>query len=133
MTEKIILFNGNILTLDSADHKAEALSVVNGKIERVGTNLEIRRFYGEGWKSIDLQGKTVLPGFIDSHVHFMSTSITAIGIDLSEARCIDEILEKVDERARETPPGEWIMGYFITHLPDRGMPTRIDLARVSTR
>jgi predicted amidohydrolase YtcJ len=133
MTEKIILINGNILTMDSANHKEEALSVVNGKIERVGTNLEIRRFYGEGRKSVDLQGKTVLPGFIDSHVHFTSTSITAIGIDLSEARCIDEVLEKVDERAGETPPGEWIMGYFITHLPDRGMPTRFDLDQVSTR
>ena len=82
---------------------------------------------------MDLQGKTVLPGFIDSHVHLMATATTAIGIDLAEARSLDEIVVKVEERVRQTPPGEWIYGYFITHLPDRSMPTRLDLDRISTR
>ena len=132
MTDKLVFRNGNILTMDSEGRRAEALAVLNGKIIRVGTDLEIRRLYGEGWESIDLQGKTVLPGFIDSHVHFMGTALTAIGIDLSEARSVEEILAKVDERVRQTPPGEWIFGYFITHLPDRAMPTRFDLDRIST-
>jgi len=133
MTDKTIFFNGNIFTMDSEGSRAEALAVAGGKITRVGTNSEIRPSYGEGGKSVDLQGKTVLPGLIDSHVHFMGTALTAIGIDLGEARSIDEILAKVEERAGQTPPGDWIFGYFITHLPDRAMPTRLDIDRVSMK
>jgi predicted amidohydrolase YtcJ len=129
----MLLYNGDVLTLDSKNHQAEAIAIADGRIDRVGTNLEIRRLLREGWKSIDLQGKTVLPGLIDSHVHFMGTALTAIGIDLGEARSIDEILAKVEERAGQTPPGDWIFGYFITHLPDRAMPTRFDIDRVSIK
>jgi predicted amidohydrolase YtcJ len=133
MTGKLILWNGNILTMDSNDRRLEALAVSAGKIVGVGTNEEIRKSYGNDWESVDLQGKTVLPGFIDSHVHLMATAITAIGIDLGEARSLDEVLVKVEEKVRQTPPGEWIFGYFITHLSDRGMPTRFDLDRISAR
>jgi len=132
MSDPIIFWNGNIFTMNSYGHKAEALVVADGKILKVGTNKEIRRLFGDQWKSVDLQGKTVLPGFIDSHVHFMATAITAVGVDLSEAKSIEEILAKVEERVRATPRGEWVFGYFITHLSDRGMPTRFDLDRVST-
>jgi predicted amidohydrolase YtcJ len=133
MTDKIVLWNANLLTMDSENRRAEALAISNGKIVATGPNEAIRRLYGEEWKFTDLQGRTVLPGFIDSHVHFMATAITAIGINLAEVRSIDEILVKVKEKAKETPPGEWIFGYFITHLPDRGMPTRVDLDRISAR
>jgi len=132
MTDRMIIYNGNILTLDAGERKVEALAVEGGKIAELGTTSEIRRRYGDGAESIDLHGKTVLPGFIDTHVHFLWTAITATGIDLAEVRSIDEILAKVDERARQTPSGDWIFGYFITHLPDHGMPTRFDLDRIST-
>jgi predicted amidohydrolase YtcJ len=131
MTEKLVLWNGSILTMDKDGRKAEALALADGRIAEVGTNVEIQKLYGPGWESIDLQGKTVLPGFIDSHVHLMATAITAIGIDLGEVRSLDEVFMKVEERVRQTPPGEWIFGYFITHLSDRGMPTRFDLDRIS--
>ena len=132
MADRIAFWNGNVITMDGESRRAEALAVLNGKISGVGRDLEIRKQCGRGWKSIDLQGKTVLPGFIDSHVHFLATAFTAIGIDLAETRSIEEILSKVEERAKQTPPGDWILGYFITHLSDRGMPTRFDLDRVST-
>jgi predicted amidohydrolase YtcJ len=128
-----ILRNGNILTMGSDKRRAEALLISGGKIAGIGSHQEIDRSFGNGWKSVDLQGKTVLPGFIDSHVHFVATAITAIGINLAEARTIDEVLAKVEETVRRTPPGEWIFGYFITHLPDRHMPTRFDLDRISSR
>jgi len=128
----MILFNGNILTLDSKNSRAEALAIANGRIAQVGRNEEILKAAAHGWESIDLQGKTVLPGFIDSHVHFLATALTATGIDLSETRSIKEILEKLAEKATKTPPGEWILGFFITHLSDRGMPTRYDLDRITT-
>jgi hypothetical protein len=131
MSDPTIFWNCNILTLNPLHPRAEALFIANGMIAMVGTNQEIRNLLGENSKSVDLKGKTVLPGFIDSHVHLMATAITGIGIDLSEARSIDEILARVDERIRQTSRGEWILGYFITHLSDRNMPTRFDLDRVS--
>jgi hypothetical protein len=133
MTEKIVFWNGNLLTMNSKNRRAEALAISKGKIVAVGPNEDLRRLYGEEWRFIDLQGRTVLPGFIDSHVHFMATAITATGINLAETRSVGEILVKVEEKAKETPPGEWIFGYFITHLSDRGMPTRVDLDQISKR
>jgi hypothetical protein len=132
MSDPIFFRNGNILTLNPCHPKAEALAVGDGKIITVGRNEEIQELFGDRGKSVDLRGKTVLPGFIDSHVHFMATAITGVGIDLSETRSVDEILAKVGEKARQTPRGEWVFGYFITHLSDRGMPGRFDLDRVST-
>ena len=131
-SDRIILSNGNILTLDAKNSRAEALAIANGRITHVGASVEIRSKTGQGWESIDLRGKTVLPGFIDSHVHFLATALAAAGIDLSETRSVPEILKKVDERARRTPPGDWILGFLITHLSDRGMPTRYDLDRITT-
>jgi predicted amidohydrolase YtcJ len=132
MNHNLILWNGKIHTLDPAGTRAEALAVKDGKILRVGKNQEIEGLPGEGWERIDLQGKTVLPGFIDSHVHLTATASTAIGINLADVRSVGEVLAKVDARVKTTPPGEWIHGYFITHLSDRAMPTRYDLDRVSS-
>jgi len=131
-SDRIVLFNGNILTLDSQESRAEALAIGEGRILKVGKNQETESLSAEGWQSIDLQGKTVLPGFIDSHVHLLATALTATGLNLSETRSIREILEKLAEKATKTPPGEWILGFFITHLSDRGMPTRYDLDRITT-
>ena len=132
MNDRMVFFNGNFHTMDPGARKVEALSMEKGRIIHIGTNLEVRRSCSPGWKSMDLQGKTVLPGFIDTHVHLMSTSMTTVGIDLGETRNTEEILARVEERAKQTPPGQWILGYFITYLPDRSMPTRFDLDRVSS-
>ena len=78
MTDKIVLWNGNLLTMDSGNRRAEALAISKGRIVGVGSNEEIRRLYGEEWKFIDRHGRTVLPGFMDSHVHFIATPITAV-------------------------------------------------------
>ncbi|MBM4340808.1 MAG: amidohydrolase [Deltaproteobacteria bacterium] len=131
MSDPVVFWNGNIFTLNTAHPRAEALVTADGKIVKVGTNQEVRNLFGERSRSVDLKGKAVLPGFIDSHVHFMATAITGIGIDLSEAESIAEILVRVRERVAQTPRGEWVFGYFITHLSDRHMPTRYDLDRVS--
>jgi len=129
----ILFWNGQILTLNAYNDKAEALLIEDGRIIWVGNHQEVKKRFGAPSESIDLEGKAILPGFIDSHVHFMATAIVAAGIDLSEAKDMDELLAKVEERVKETPHGEWIFGYFITHLPDRHMPTRFDLDRISTQ
>ncbi len=131
MGDRILFWNGHVFTMNSSNEQAEALAIANGKIVQIGTNQDIKSLFREEWQSIDLKGRAVLPGFIDSHVHFMATAITAIGVDLSEAKSVDEILALIEEEVKEVPRGEWIFGYFITHLSDRGMPTRRDLDRIS--
>ncbi len=132
MNDPILFQNGNIITLNPDELVAEACAMAGGKIIGVGTNEDISKLFGHRGKVIDLRGKTVLPGFIDAHVHFMATAITSMGTDLSEAKKIDEVLALLEKEVKETPHGEWIFGYFITHLSDRNMPTRWDLDRIST-
>ena len=96
MTQNLLLWNGNVITMDDDHPRAEALLITDGRIAVVGSNEEVCRLKGEGWESIDLHGKTVLPGFIDTHVHLMATASVSAGIDLSEARSVEEVLEKVD-------------------------------------
>jgi len=65
----IVLVNGKIVTVDSDDSIVEAVAVKNGKIFAVGSTDEIKRLAGEGTEVIELDGKTVLPGIIDTHTH----------------------------------------------------------------
>jgi hypothetical protein len=134
MVRNTVLWNGNILALDAAGRKFQALAVVNGRIARIGSNRDILDLVKEDWESLDLQGRTVLPGFIDTHEHLMQTGLAAIGIDLARVKTIDEILQKVEDRIKETPEGDWILGYCLNDLDieERRMPTRHDLDRVCT-
>ena len=130
----IAFWNGKVLTMDPADRKAEALTVVDGRISHVGTDREVLERMGEDWESIDLQGKTILPGLIDTHVHFMQSGCAAMGIDLSAVKNIDEILQDVRDKAKDTPEGDWVQGYFLNELDieDQRMPTRQDLDKTCT-
>jgi predicted amidohydrolase YtcJ len=64
-----VLMNGNVITMDKKDTRAQAIAVKDGRIFEVGKNSEMEKFVRQGWQKIDLKGKTVLPGFIDSHSH----------------------------------------------------------------
>ena len=80
-----VLLNGKIVTLDAAISTAEALAVRDGKIVAVGTSADVRAFAGAGTRMIDLEGRTVVPGLIDSHMHairaalFYATEVNWIG------------------------------------------------------
>ena len=80
-----VLLNGKIVTLDAAMPTAEALAVRDGKIVAVGTSADVRAFAGAGTRMIDLEGRTVVPGLIDSHMHairaalFYATEVNWIG------------------------------------------------------
>lgn len=134
MFADLILFNGKIVTVDERDTIAEAVAVKDGRIATVGVNSEVLRMKGTATDTIDLKGRTVVPGFIDSHCHMISTGLgnVAGNLDLSEESGVHSIADlkfKIKERASKTPRGEWIVGVKEDDqkLSERRHPTRWEL------
>ncbi len=107
----------------------------DGKIVAVGRNEEIKRLAGPQTQIEDLQGKTVLPGFIDAHMHLVSVGLRESGyfLDVSQARSLDEALELVRERVKETEKAHWVLGrgWDESLWPERRYITKADLDRIA--
>ena len=133
----LILSNGHVITMDAGRHVASALAVRDGRIEAVGTDQAIASCAGKTTRKIDLQGRTVLPGFIDVHTHAMSwaKSIVRGEIDASypTVHTIAEIKAAVAEHARNLPPGQWVVGagWDDAKLNDRRYLNKDDLDAVA--
>src|SRR5438067_7511889 len=108
----ILYLNGMIYTMDATQPVAQAMAIdsTSGRILAVGTNDEVKRVGGRFTETFDLRGKTVLPGFIDAHIHLLSTAFRAYHIDAGSCTSEDEVAELVHERAAQTPPGRWVQG-----------------------
>jgi predicted amidohydrolase YtcJ len=105
----LALVNGKVWTGDAARPWAEAVAVRGEKIFAAGTTAEVRKLVGEGTKLVDLGGALVLPGFIDSHTHFLTGGFALRSIQLHEARSREEFVIRVAAKARELGPGRWIL------------------------
>jgi hypothetical protein len=137
---RTVYLGGPILTMDADDRIVEALAVDGERIAAVGSEAELRRWAEEhGARVVELEGKALLPGFIDAHGHFPGSGITEVFVDLNsppigDVERIDDLVALLSERASETGAGEWILGigYDDTLLEERRHPTRRDLDRAST-
>jgi hypothetical protein len=130
----VIFKNGDIVTVNPVQPRARAVAVAGGLIVAVGADQEMQRFTGPGTRVIDLGGKSMVPGFIDTHQHFMSRAIVLkTWIDCSYAPSIAELVKLVKERARQKPKGEWILGrgWSQDAVEEMRLPTRRDLDPVS--
>lgn len=134
MFAELVLLNGKIVTVDENESIAEAVAIKFGKILAVGRNSEIQSLIGEETEIIDLKGRTVIPGLIDSHCHVTSAGArTLMGIiDLSEEagiRSIADIKAKIKEKAKRTPKDEWIICVQEddSKLTEKRHPTRWEL------
>lgn len=131
----LILKNGKILTVDDAFSIAEALAVKDGKVLSVGSTEEISELEGESTEVIDLEGKTVMPGLIDSHIHVVGTgtALQMINCRTPPMYSIEDMKKAVAEKVKEAKPGEWILGrgWDQAKLKDHRNPTRRDLDEVS--
>ncbi len=105
----LILINGKIITVDSRDSIAQAISIHDGKITAVGNNEEIRKLAPKSAKVIDLHGLTATPGLIDSHCHFDETSVL-YDITLSDVTKLTDAVDLVRKKVATLKPGEWIRG-----------------------
>ncbi len=112
-----IYYNGTIITMDSRASEVEAIAIQNDTILAVGTKEQVFKYQDKDTVMTDLKGKTMLPGLIDAHGHFMTAGdMFARYLDLSSppvgvTKSIDEIKQKVAERIKTLKKGEWVLGY----------------------
>lgn len=127
----ILYLNGDIYTMDAGRPRAEAMAIdeASGRILAVGSNDEVRRSGGQHSEIVDLRGRTVLPGFIDSHIHLLSAAYRSHYIDAVHCVSEDEVADLVRERAARTPPGRWIQGgqWDKNLWPGGNFPTKASL------
>lgn len=111
----LVLTNGKIITVDSKDSVAEAVVVKDGKILDAGSREMARQYVGGSTRVVDLKGKTVTPGLIDSHAHLPSFGLRENGwfVKLQGIESKDEILEMLADRARKTSKGGWISAWGV--------------------
>src|SRR5262245_8123010 len=125
----LILHHGKIATVDARFSIHEALAVKDGRVLRVGSDVEILKSRGPKTEVIDLGGKLVLPGLIDSHVHPNSACMVEFDHPLPEFETIADVLDYIRTRAKTQPEGTWIglRQVFITRLKEQRYPTRAEL------
>ena len=137
-TADLIVRNARVYTMEPAASRAEAFAVRDGRIIAVGSNDSIGGLRGKGTELFDARGMTVMPGFIDCHLHADGETLlyeVLVGNPFqAEFVTIDSIIAKLKQRAATTPPGQWVEGYFYddTKVKDGRLITRIDLDRVSS-
>lgn len=125
----LILYNANIITVNGRQPRAQAIAIQKATILAVGDNDKIRSLSGIGTRQINLEGRTVVPGFIDAHTHPAYAGrfhLRAVDCDL---RSISAIQAAIAARAAKTPPGQWVQGfkYDDTKTTERRFLTRYDL------
>ncbi len=131
----MVLINGNIITMDDEQPSAEAVAVTDGRIGAVGTTREILHCAGPQTHIVDLTGRTAVPGFIESHNHFLFLAADLYGVDCSPgtAKSIEQVVGRLRNRAAEIKPGSWIEGWGFDDLriAEGRHLTSADLDRVS--
>jgi predicted amidohydrolase YtcJ len=133
MPVDLVLYNGNIHTMDAARPRARAVAIAGNRILALGDDADMKALLGPGRTAVDLRGQAVVPGFTDSHLHFMSFGLSLMEIDLMAVPTLDEALARVAARAEKTPAGQWLTGRGWDHSLWAGgdFPTRHDLDRVA--
>lgn len=125
----LVVRGGRILTVDDAFRIVEAMAIHSGRITAVGSNDQIDPQIGPATRVVELGGRTVLPGLIDSHVHPSGASRYEADHEIPSMESIDDVLAYVRQRAAVVPKGEWITlsQVFITRLREQRYPTRTEL------
>jgi hypothetical protein len=126
---KLAILNAKVITLNSKRPKAEAVAIQYGKIIAVGSNEEIRKYVDNETKVIDAKKRTVVPGFIDCHVHMTGFGRSLQDLDLRNIKSIKEMQQKLREYAEKNPEKSWISGgrWDQEKFIERRFPTRWDL------
>ena len=133
-----IYIHGNIYTgvatgQSSSIQRAEAFAVRGDRIEAVGTNDEIEKLKGGKTRVVDLNGRFVMPGFNDAHLHLAAAGQQKLSVDLIGVKNLEEFRERVRAKVHSATPGEWILGggWDETLWPSKTLPTRKDLDDIS--
>src|SRR5256884_3354112 len=106
----LIITNAKVWTVDKSNPTAQAVATLGDRIVAVASNSDVNNWRGPNTRVIDAEGKLLLPGFNDSHVHFVNGGLALDAVQLNDATSPEEFARRIGERAKQTPKGEWIMG-----------------------
>lgn len=122
----VALVNGRVFTVNHDAPWAEAVAICGEQIAAVGTTADVRRAVGSHARIIDLQGRLVVPGFNDSHVHLLDGAKELLSVSLRDARSADEMAARVRAYTARVPKGRWLLGGYWDHesWPGQPLPTR---------
>jgi predicted amidohydrolase YtcJ len=125
----LVLLNANVVTLNHKQPKAEAIAIQNGKIITVGSNKEVRKYTGKKTTVIDAKNKTIVPGFVDCHVHMTGFGQFLQTLNLRNVESVREMQQKLREYAQKDPEKSWILGgrWDQDKFAEKRYPTRWDL------
>jgi predicted amidohydrolase YtcJ len=127
----LLLTNGNVYTVTEKQPKAEAVAIKANRIVFVGSNEDAKKFHAA--KIVDLHGRTVVPGFTDSHCHIFGIGEREMRLNLEGTNSLDDFLARVKERVDKTGAGKWITGrgWIETFWKPSQFPTRQDLDKIA--
>jgi hypothetical protein len=130
----LVLVGGKVFTAARPRPWAKAFAVRGERIVVAGTDAQAERWAGRRTRTIDLEGRVVVPGFIDAHAHMADAAGELAWTKLDAARSLDDAMERLRVAARAVPEGEWVVGldWDEAKWPERRFPVREDLDRVST-
>lgn len=133
MSADLALTDAHVLTMNRAQPHAEAIAVKGNRILKVGSNSEISKLFGKNTQVIHLRGKTVLPGFIDTHIHVTDFGQSLLWMTLDGVNSIKELQDRLKKRVGKTPKGRWIIGrgWNQSCFREKRLPNRFDLDAVS--
>jgi predicted amidohydrolase YtcJ len=127
------IITGNIITLSDETPVVEAVGIKNDLIVALGAKENVKKNAGDSTEYLDLAGKTILPGFIDTHVHPCFTGSSALSVNLHDAVSINDVLERIENRVAKTQAGEMVSAtrFNYTTITENRMPTMTELDGVS--
>src|SRR5579864_4357367 len=118
----LVIVHGRVWTVNAQHPRAEAVAIRGGRIVAVGSDAEIAKWIGPATRKIEAQEKSVLPGFIDAHVHFSSGGGEISSVQLRDASTPQEFARRIGEQAKKLPKGEWMLGGTWDHELWGGTP-----------
>jgi hypothetical protein len=132
----MMLLNGRIVTLDDTSSITEALAITGDRITATGSDDQMRKLAGADTTIVDLGGRTVIPGLIDSHIHLIRAGFRyANEVDWNGATSIDDALERLRSAAIQAKPGAWLIvagGWTPRQFTESRRPTEAEIAAVAS-
>ena len=129
MSATLALVNANIKTMNPKKPHDEAVAIANNRIIKVGSNTEIKVLVGHQTQVLDLEGRTVVPGLIDTHIHVADFGRCLMWFDLSSTKSIEDLQNLIKEKVKHLIKGKWVIGqgWNETRFAEQRMPTLEDL------
>ncbi|MFH2111853.1 MAG: amidohydrolase [Candidatus Bathyarchaeota archaeon] len=130
----LVLVNGRVITVNPFDSVAEAVAVKDGRVLRVGSTVDVKKLAGRKTKIIDLKGRALFPGFIDTHEHCIRRGLQLDWVNCKAMGALGEAVEALKAKAGSKTEGEWVVGSWFdeSQWKDKRFPNRYDLDKAST-